>query len=292
MSDTVKIPLDRPALPLALSPGDEVVVKGELYSTFDGSHIDARATSWPKDAPGGASVDVGGFLDFSGGGLRVESYDAQAHEVHARVLETPGEACSALGVASPCLPVRTLTQAQSRGLTVATWKSSLQGSLVVELPAPAIVPLAPVRSVATSPLFLGAMALVVAVVAVILGRRIAKKRAEHPRAQLQALARRVRDRAKVADVALAAPLLPALDRALDALKQRKIEAHSPEGKRIEAMLLRVEDRLSHTERKLRAEDEKVTADELLGEVDDALDAGDEALDLARATSSSSLSSRR
>jgi hypothetical protein len=284
MSDNVKIPLDRPALPLALQPGDEVIVRGELYSTFDGSHIDARATTWPAQAPGGASVDVGGFLDFSGGGLRVESYDPKTHEVHARVLETPGEACSALGIGSPCLPARTLTQAQTRGLTVATWKSSLQGSLTVEVPAPAIVPLAPVRSVLGSPVFLASVALVVALVALVLGRRFAKKRAESPRAQLEALARRVRDRAKVADVALAAPLLPALERALDALRQRKIEAHSPEGKRLEAMLLRVEDRLSHTERKLRAEDEKVATDELLGEVEDALDAGDEALDLARATS--------
>lgn len=282
MSDNVKIPLDRPVLPLTLSPGDEIVVRGELYSTFDGSRIDARATSWPSEAPGGASVDHGGFVDFSGGGLRVESYDAKTHEVHARVLETPGEACSALGVASPCLPVRTLTQAQTRGLTVATWKGSLQGSLTVELPAPAIVPVAPMRAAATSPWFLGVAALLLGLTALVIGRRMAKKRAESPRAQLEALAKRVRDRAKAADVALAAPLLPALERALAAVKEGKVAPRSPEGRRIEAMLLRVEDKLSHTERKLRAEDEKVVTDELLGEVEDALDAGDEALDLARA----------
>ena len=91
----------------------------------------------------------------------------------------------------------------------------------------------------------------------------------------------VRERAKAADVALGAPLLPALDRALEAFKQRKIDAASPEGKRMEAMLLRVEDKLSRTERTMRAEDEKVVADDLLHDVEDALDAGDEALEVVR-----------
>ena len=279
MSDNVKIPLDKAALPLALKPGDEVVVKGELYSTHDGSRVDARTTSWPADAPGGASVDVGGYIDFAGGGLRVESYDPKTHEVHARVTDQPGQACSAAGVASPCLPARTLLQAQSRGLTVGVWKSSLQGELVVEVPAAPV--LAPVTSTLASPFFLGPLGVVALAGAFLIARRARAKWAATPTAQLAVLAKRVRDRARVADAALAAPLLPALDRAIAAVRENKIEASSPEGKRMEAMLLRVEDKLTRTARTLRAEDEKAVADDLLHDVEDALDAGDEALDLSR-----------
>jgi hypothetical protein len=279
MADTVKIAVDKPVTPLAIKPGDEIVVKGELYSTLDGSRIDARATSWPKEAPGGASVDIGGFIDFAGGGLRVESYDPATHEVHARATQQPGEACSALGVASPCLPARTLTLAQSRGRTVAELKTSLQGELVAEVPTPP--PLAPVTSTLTSPVFLGGLGAIVVVGALVVARRARARWAESPTARLEALAKRVRERAKTADVVLGAPLLPALDRALEALRQKKIEATSPEGQRMEAMLLRVEDKLSRTERTLRAEDEKAVADDLLHDVEDALDAGDEALDVVR-----------
>lgn len=279
MPDTVKIPLDKAVVPLTLKPGEEIVVKGVLYSTEDGSRVDARATSWPGSAPGGASVDIGGYIDFKGGGLRVESYDPATHEVHARAMQEPGEVCSAAGQGSFCLPARTLVQAQSRGLTVAQWKGSLQGELVMEVPTPP--PLAPVTSTLSSPLFLGGAFTVAVVGALVVARKMRKRWSETPTAQLEALAKRVRERAKSADIALGAPLLPALDRALDALKQRKIEASSPEGKRMEAMLLRVDDKLSRTERTLRAEDEKAVADDLLHDVEDALDAGDEALDVVR-----------
>ena len=55
MPDNVKIPLDKAVVPLTLKPGEEIVIKGVLYSTEDGSRIDARATSWPGSAPGGVS---------------------------------------------------------------------------------------------------------------------------------------------------------------------------------------------------------------------------------------------
>ena len=44
---TVPLPLDRPALPLDLAPGGEVVLRGSYSSGLDGSVVDARATSWP-----------------------------------------------------------------------------------------------------------------------------------------------------------------------------------------------------------------------------------------------------
>jgi len=279
MPDTVKIPLEQAVVPVALKAGEEIVIRGVLYSTEDGSRIDARTTSWPGKAPGGASVDIGGYIDFAGGGLRVESYDPATHEVHARATTQAGEVCSAAGKGLYCLPARTLVQAQSRGLTVAQWKGSMQGELSMEVPSPP--PLAPVTSTLSSPVFLGGALAVVAVGALVAARVARKRWSQTPTAQLEALAKRVREKAKASDVALGAPLLPALDRALEALKKRKVEASSPEGKRLEAMLLRVDDKLSRTERTLRAEDEKAVADELLHDVEDALDAGDEALEIVR-----------
>ena len=80
------------------------------------------------------------------------------------------------------------------------------------------------------------------------------------------------------DASLAAP---SSARSPCATARSKVEASQPEGKRLEAMLLRVDDKLSRTERTLRAEDEKAVADELLHDVEDALDAGDEALEIVR-----------
>jgi hypothetical protein len=137
------LPLDRPALPLELALGGEVVLRGSYESGVDGSIVDAFATAWPSGAPGGAGVDARGLVDFGGGGLHVTSYDPATHVVHAVPTGEVGATCSALGVASPCLPLRSLSLAQSRLLTVADFASKLHGRIEVEVVAPpASAPLA------------------------------------------------------------------------------------------------------------------------------------------------------
>lgn len=77
-----------PAVHVDVRPGGEIVVKGSFYSAHDGSTIDAAATIWPENAPGGASADSGGLIDFAAGGFRVSSRDFKnargARDCHGR----------------------------------------------------------------------------------------------------------------------------------------------------------------------------------------------------------------
>jgi len=80
----------------------------------------------------------------------------------------------------------------------------------------------------------------------------------------------------VADPVRAAPLAPAIESVLKALRERKVDAPSAEGKRVAAVLRRVEVQLSEAEAKARAEEEQQAADELVREVESALEAAEEA----------------
>src|SRR6185437_8760031 len=104
-SPTTPLPLDLPAIHVDVEPGGEIVLKGAFHSKHDGSIVDAATTTWPPEAPGGASVDTGGLVDFEAGGFHVTSRDPVKHEVHAVVKSEGGEACAALGVTAPCLPL-------------------------------------------------------------------------------------------------------------------------------------------------------------------------------------------
>src|SRR6185369_11137768 len=122
----VPIPLDRVAIPVDVEPGGEIVLKGAFHSKHDGSIVDASSTTWPAEAPGGASVDSGGLLEFEAGGFHVTSQDHVKHEVHAIAKSEGGEVCASLGVAAPCLPLRLQKQANSRLQTTADWAKSLR----------------------------------------------------------------------------------------------------------------------------------------------------------------------
>ncbi len=276
-SAPITIPLDRPAIHVEVRPGGEIVLKGSFHSTFDGSTIDAATTTWPKDAPGGASVDAGGIIDFEAGGFHMTSRDPVTHEVHAIATGEEGAACALSGVASPCLPIRIQKQAVSRLITVGDWKQSLKGNINVTLmeapayaPPPAAVPYVKAAGAAL------ALGLVVAV-----GVRWWKKRAASPEGQLLALARRVREKAKRTDQVLAAPLVPALENALKALQNKRVDASSAEGKRVAAVLVRVEAKLDQTAQETKAEEEQRAADELQHEIDAALEAADAVTNMGR-----------
>jgi hypothetical protein len=90
------------------------------------------------------------------------------------------------------------------------------------------------------------------------------------------LAARVREKLKRADAVVAAPLAPAIDAALRALRERRVDASSKEGKRVMAVLVRVDARLDDSVAQARAEEEQQAADELVQEVESALEAIDEA----------------
>ena len=280
MNDSLllNLPLDRPAAHLDVAPGGEIILRGSFASKFDGSVVDAATTSWPAGAPGGASIDAGGLIDFEGGGFHVTSRDPVRHEVHAVATGEGGAACTAQLVAPPCLPVRLQPLALSRLMTVADWNASLIGpreGLALEVIAPPIY--APPPAAAPYGAIGGgvlAVWLAAAFVIVFLSRR--KRLAASPAGRLLALADRVRAKLALADAVVAAPLAPALDTALRALRAQRIDATSAEGRRVQAALEKVEQRIDTSEKQARAEKEQEAADELVREFESALEAADEA----------------
>src|SRR5262245_59680311 len=121
--------LNRPAIAVDVTPGGEIILRGSYQSTHDGSIVDAAVTTWPADAPGGASVDAGGLIDFEAGGFHLTSRNIATHEVHAVATGGPAPACAAFGVASPCLALRVEPQARTRLLTMDAWTKSLKGGI-------------------------------------------------------------------------------------------------------------------------------------------------------------------
>jgi hypothetical protein len=274
---TTPLPLDRPAVPLDLAPGGEVVLRGSFESGLDGSIIDARTTTWPKGVPGGESVDPGGLVDLAGGGLHVREYDAAAHVVKLVAEDGPAPACAAVGVAAPCLPMRTLALAQSRLKTVAELRASLHGGIQIETTAPP--PLAPVANAAAAaaPWLGGLGVIAVAIGAVLLVGSARRRRAASPAGRLAALASGVRAKLEAApDPVLAAALRPALDAAAKALREGRVDATSAEGARVAEALRRVDARLDDAVTQKRAAEEREAADELVRDVEGALEAADEA----------------
>jgi len=266
------LPLNQPAIHVEVAPGGEIILRGSFTSANDGSIVDAATTTWPKDSPGGGSVDAGGLVDFEAGGFHMTSRDIATHEVHAVATGEGGAACSALGVASPCLPLRVQKQAVSRLLTVNDWVSSLKGGIAVETVAPPVVYVPP----STVPYLGVAGGIVAAAVLGVLTLRYRKRHAESPSGQLLALGRRVREKLAGADGVVAAPLRPAIETALKALREKRIDATSAEGKRIATVLARVEVRLEESAKRARADEEQQAADELVREFESALEAADEA----------------
>jgi hypothetical protein len=260
-----------------VKPGEEIILKGSVHSKLDGSVVDAATTTWPAEAPGGASVDSGGLIDFAGGGFHVTSRNATTHEVHAVATGEEAPACAALGVAAPCLPLRLVPLARSRLKTVAEWKESLVGGqcLTLEVPAHVMPAVAPS---AMPYLQAGGAAVGIAAIAVI-GWVIQRRRGASPSGQLTALAKRVQAKLKTADSVLAAPLAPAIEAAIRAVRERRVNASSEEGKRVMSVLRRVEARIDETAEQARAQAEQEAADELVREVESAIEAAEEASQL-------------
>ncbi|UQA58695.1 hypothetical protein [Polyangium aurulentum] len=273
MSDpiVIKIPLDKPAIPVDVAPGTEIVLRGFYTSRHDGSVIDAATTTWPKEAPGGASVDAGGFIDLESGGFHLTSRDIAKHEIHAVATGKGGEACAAVGVSAPCLPLRT-RPAVSRLMTQSEWAASLDGAgIEVVLPPPPIVAAPP----GAVPFLQVGAGIVVAAVVGLGALRWRKRRAASPEGQLVALAEALRKKLARADQVLAAPLAPAVEAALKAVRERRVDARSAEGRRVAEVLRRVDMRIEESIRQARAEEEQQAADELVQEMESALEAADE-----------------
>jgi hypothetical protein len=277
MPGRLDLPLDRPALPVAAAAGAKIVVRGSLRSAHDGSTVDAIKTEPAQGAQ--PPADPGGLIDFRAGGLRVVEVGPAPHEVSAVVTGEPGPACQALGVASPCLPLRSLELSRARLLTAREWTSSLEGRLSVEVPDPPLLPPA-TRSPSFAPAMAGAFAAALAALAVAAIRRRKLARERSPLGRLVALAERVRSKASRAAPEVSAPLEPALATALRYLNEGRIDPGSPQGTRIAETLARVESKLEEGSRLAREAAEQHAADELLLDIESALEAADEATRLA------------
>ena len=252
----IPLRLDTPAIPIETIPGGEIILRGSFHSKLDGSTVDAATTTWPKENPGGASIDAGGLVDFQAGGFHVTSRDAQTHEVHAVATGDSAPACAALGVTSPCLPLRLREPAQKRLLTQNEWVQSLKGGITVEVLSPPVYAPAVAASRPYVPFLAAAAAFL-------------------------ALARRVHGKAQGADPTLAAPLVPALAGALQRLEKGAVDPTSPEGTKIRVMLEKVETRLEEESQKARSQREQEITEELAREVDIAFQAAEEALHAER-----------
>jgi hypothetical protein len=278
---SIPLPLDRP-LAVDVRPGGEITVSGSCYLSHDGSVIDAATTSFPKEAPGGASVDAIGLVDAQASGLDLASRDAAAHVAKFVYSGHPSAVCQAAGINGACIVPNTMKLAVDRGLPRADFLAKLKGAegcLLVDVPPPPpLAPLAPAFP------FLGIGAGIgLAVVVGLVAMRLRRKQRESPAGQLLALAKRVQGKLAGADVVVAAPLGRAVETALRALKAGRVDPASAEGKRVASVLLRVETQLDTKAAEARAEQEKEAADELVREVESALEAAEEASALGART---------
>jgi hypothetical protein len=282
LPSTFSLTLDQPATHVGVAPGGTIILRGSYHSTFDGSVVDAATTTWPAGAPGGGSIDPGGLIDFEAGGFHVIERNPTTHEVHAVATDDAAPTCATYGMQSPCLPLRVHHQAVSRLLTVRDWTSSLKGGIQVQVVAsPAYAPVTTFASKMKPALM--AAGVVVALVAAVLGAwMLVRKWTRSARVQLLRLATRVRDKAARADPILAAPLTPALESALRAIREKRVEPGSDAGRRVHEMLVHVDRSLDEKAAKVRVEDEQRAADDLLSRIEIAMEAAGEADQLRRA----------
>jgi hypothetical protein len=269
---TTPLTLATPATHVDVQPGQEIVLHGSLRSTLDGSIIDAASTT--GGTPG---ADPGGLVDLEAGGFHVTSRDLAKHEVRAVATEGSSPTCAALGVASPCLPLRLVPLAHSRLVTVDELRASLKGTLSADLPYAPIVGVTPEVQVRSAAPYVAALVGITMLLAILFGvMSWSKARARSPIGRLVALADRVKYKADRADPALAAPLMPAVRAAMIALRGRKIDASSPQGLRVALTLEQLELRLDSNALAARDSREREIADALIQEMDAAVHAAEEA----------------
>lgn len=279
MPHTIAITPDQQPFHVELEPGATITFKGSFHSGYDGADIDAASTTWPGDAPGGASVDTGGLVDLEGGGLHLTTRDAVKHEVIAVSTGKEGAACKAAHVASPCVVLRTAPQARSRLITSSEWSKSLVGGMKAEVlvAPPPVAPAAieQAKSFATSGagigLGIGLFVAVVATTAVL----ASKAKRKDPMFPLLSTVSRIEAKLPSADPAMRAALAPALQKARKTMKEGRVSARSAEGERLRVALEQVEQRLDQSTREARAAEEQAANDELLSEMENALEAARE-----------------
>ncbi len=156
----------RPVSMPDLAPGEEIVLKGTLRTTFDGTVYDAITRSDPGGAP-----RRGGLFEPERTGFRVASHDPATHEVHLVATGNHGEACASMGLASPCLVPRVAEAAHERLLTEGEFARTLSGGLSAIVPEapPAAAP--PTRVAGAVGLAAGGAALFLALAATLVARR-------------------------------------------------------------------------------------------------------------------------
>ena len=275
-STTFPIRLDTPAVHVPIEPGGKLILRGYFHSTHDGSIVDAATTTWPSGAPGGASVDAAGLIDWQAGGFHLVSRDPQTHEVQLLATDGPAPACDLNHVQAPCLPLRAHHQALSRLMTVSEWTSSLKGGIQGEVVAPPVY--APVTTIASTMkpvLIVSGVGLLVLAMLLFVGWQFRRWSRSAP-VELRRLAKRVRDKALRADPILSGPLAPALDSMIKAIDSRTVDPLSEERQRIVTVLRRVDATLDDKAAENKACDERKMADELVSEVEIALEAAGEA----------------
>jgi len=128
-------PLDR------ITPvSGEVVVRGELRSSHDGSTFDAvtQRDRFPPLA-GAPEPRLGGVFDLAAGGLRVVEQDPATHVYRLAPTGDEGPACEEAGVPSPCLVPRLAALAHERLATVDAFGATLGGRIEAEALAPPVV---------------------------------------------------------------------------------------------------------------------------------------------------------
>jgi hypothetical protein len=128
-------PLDR-VTPIS----GEVVLRGELRSSFDGSTFDAvtQRDMFPQ-LEGEPAPRLGGLFDPGAGGLRVVEQDTATHVYRLAPTGAEGRACEEAGLASPCLVPRLATLAHERLITVDAFAATLGGGIESEALAPPVV---------------------------------------------------------------------------------------------------------------------------------------------------------
>jgi hypothetical protein len=265
--------LEQPATPIPVAAGATIVVRGSLYSHYDGSVVDAATTTWPADAPGGASVDAGGLIDFGAGGFELVARDATLHEVRVVATGKNAPACTLAQVEAPCLALRSTELAHSRLLGTDDWLASLRGELRVEgedvLARAAIDTATLSAKLASAAAVLGiACGLVTAV---MLGWRVFRRWASSARRRFARLVTRVDRAAANADPVLSSVLRPTLHSARQAVSERRIDPDSSEGRRLVVAFEQLHGRLCAEAARKRRDAERYVADELALEVEAAVD---------------------
>jgi hypothetical protein len=280
MSQPFKLPLGAPVVALPVTQGTPIVLHGSVVSRFDAVELDAATTRWPSSAPGGASLDARGLIDFEAGGLELTALDADDHTAVA--VAKPGAVaplCARHGTTTPCLVLRTGELAHARLLTEQQWLDSLRGGVSVEIREASVAGAAEssvARSLGTALQAASVSFASFLLLGLLLALGVRLRRAREPARRLARLVRSVHEAAAAADPILAELLAPALAGAARAVRRRRIDPSSAEGRRLESALeeLRagLHDRASHRQ----AAAERRIVDELGLELEVALDAATEA----------------